>query len=144
MVPFSLSVYFPAGISHLFGRRPAARPSAATAGIKPPSSAAGHSDCQCLPQAVKFHLGTDLSLQMPSDRMPAGSPEATALPEPARKSWGFDGVPLQRWADWLGEKAMPALEAVQEDQAQAKRRFRTAAPQMVVPTVPHVLPVTRW
>ena len=93
---------------------------------------------------MKFHLGSDVSLQMPNDRLPAESAEAAVPAEPARQGWGFDGVPLQRWADWLGEKAMPALEAVQEDQLHAKRRARTAAPQMVVPTIPHVLPVTRW
>ena len=81
-------------------------------------------------------------MQMPSDRLPTGS--AAAAAEPAR-SWGFDGVPLQRWADWLGEKAMPALEAAQEDQLQHKRRSRTAAAQqLVVPAIPHVLPATRW
>jgi hypothetical protein len=58
----------------------------------------------------------------------------------------FEGLPLRRFADRVGEYMMPAFEAMQEDMRKAKRSKKVDVP---VPTVeasniPHFLPFTRW
>ena len=98
-------------------------------------------------QAVKFHLGTDVQIMCPNDRahleqaqLPLG-PASEALP--GQRPQGFDGLVGERLASWLGDKFMPALEAVREDQLQQKRS-RAAPVSLAEPVVPHVLPMTRW
>ena len=60
----------------------------------------------------------------------------------------FDGLPLKAWAEKLGERVMPAYELIKEEQAAAKRAAKALGTkveaQLSVPSIPHVLPFTRW
>ena len=60
----------------------------------------------------------------------------------------FDGLPLKAWAEKLGERVMPAYELIKEEQAAAKRAAKVLGKQvkeqLSVPSIPHVLPFTRW
>ena len=58
----------------------------------------------------------------------------------------FAGLPLHALAEYLGERMMPALEAVKEEQKKQKREAKLHGQevQVAVPYVPPLLPVTRW
>ncbi len=56
-------------------------------------------------------------------------------------------MPLRAWAEALGERVMPAYEAVKEEGKAAKAsavRGAAPPPKMQAPAVPHFLPFTRW
>ena len=60
----------------------------------------------------------------------------------------FEGLPLRAWAEKLGERVMPAYELIKEEQAGAKLAAKalgkTVDAELSVPSIPHVLPFTRW
>lgn len=60
----------------------------------------------------------------------------------------FEGLPLRAWAEKLGERVMPAYEVIKEEQAAAKRAAKALGKkvqaELHIPTIPHVLPFTRW
>ena len=60
----------------------------------------------------------------------------------------FEGLPLQAWAEKLGERVMPAYELIKEEQAAAKRAAKAMGKkveqELAVPSIPHLLPFTRW
>ncbi len=60
----------------------------------------------------------------------------------------FDGLPLKAWAEKLGERVMPAYELIKEEQAAAKRAAKAMGKkveqELAVPSIPHLLPFTRW
>lgn len=60
----------------------------------------------------------------------------------------FEGLPLRAWAEKLGERVMPAYELIKEEQAAAKLAAKalgkTVDAELSVPSIPHVLPFTRW
>lgn len=58
----------------------------------------------------------------------------------------FEGMPFRNFAEKMGENVLPAMQAAREDQRRSKVNGRRAAEnaEIVVPSVPHVLPFTRW
>lgn len=58
----------------------------------------------------------------------------------------FYGLPFYALAEYLGERAMPALEAAKKEQINQKRQARMDGSTMEVkaPYIPPLLPVTRW
>ena len=65
---------------------------------------------------------------------------------PADQSDPFAGLPLHALAEYLGDRMMPALEAVKEEQKKQMREARLQGKEvhMAIPYVPPLLPVTRW
>jgi hypothetical protein len=65
----------------------------------------------------------------------------------------FEGVPLRAWAEKLGEKVMPAYEAVKAEETRRKAERALLAKSGKEPSplaavaplsVPSVFPLTRW
>ena len=101
-------------------------------------------------QSFQLHIGADLKLPTTTTRVQAGvsSPMAAQpLERPATASDYFDGLPLKAWAERLGERVMPTVELVRDENKRVKAagaKLRAAAPELAIPAVPHVLPFTRW
>lgn len=93
-------------------------------------------------QSFSFHLGADL--QIPTEnRRATHNPESAQ--ELSNRSDPFAGLPLQRWAEKMGERIMPAYDLIQEERRKAKIAAKNAPPQpLILPNVPHVLPFTKW
>eukprot|EP00891_Asterochloris_glomerata_P000601 jgi/Astpho2/601/Aster-04449 len=100
-------------------------------------------------KSFALHIGAELRLPTPNrldthtyDPMPAQvQAERAAARDP------FEGLPLKAWADRMGERVMPAFEAVKEEKRRAnleavKRRHEIT--EVPVPKIPHLLPFTRW
>ena len=58
----------------------------------------------------------------------------------------LQGLPFRRFADKLGAAVLPAIEAAQEAERESKLASKHAAEEAEVlgPSVPHMLPFTRW
>lgn len=100
-----------------------------------------------LQKAYKLHIGADFFLPTKTNKpAPVAAPaEKSSLRDP------FDGLPLKAWAERLGERVMPAYELIKEEQKQAKLAAAAAAKSatavvkdLPVPSIPHILPFTRW
>ena len=120
-------------------------------------------------QSFKLHIGGEITLptrfhaplpQPPSTSAAAAAPlsanevAAAAAAESPRLHDPFEGVPLRAWAEKLGERVMPAYEAVKAEEARRKAELlasggpssaallaSAAAPAL---SVPSVFPLTRW
>jgi hypothetical protein len=93
----------------------------------------------------KLHIGADLMIPgMKNLSRQASIAQKRASESDSDAKSG--GLPLQSLAEYLGEKAMPALDAVREEQQRhirdAKVSRRHIEPS--VPYIPPMLPVTRW
>ena len=90
-------------------------------------------------------MGGNLSIPTPDAkaRLEYNHPEAATTPQIHDP---FEGLPFRNFAERMGEKIMPTLSAARDDQRRSMRASCLAAEtaQPVVPTVPHVLPFTRW
>jgi hypothetical protein len=114
-------------------------------------------------QSFKLHIGGDITLptrfQAPSPpsastaaaaSMSANEVAAAAAAESPRLHDPFEGVPLRAWAERLGERVMPAYEAVKAEEARRKAEMLAnggsgQAPLAASPlSVPSVFPLTRW
>ena len=94
-------------------------------------------------QSFAFHLGADINIPTSTPRIQAMSDapvEASSTTDP------FAGLPLQAWAERLGERVMPAYDLIKEERKRAKAAGRPAAAVAAPPiySVPHLLPITRW
>ena len=82
--------------------------------------------------------------------MSANEVAAAAAAESPRLHDPFEGVPLRAWAESLGERVMPAYEAVKAEEARRKAEMLAnggsgQAPLAASPlSVPSVFPLTRW
>ena len=58
----------------------------------------------------------------------------------------FSGIPFRRFAEDMGERIFPAIEATREEQRRSRIESRAAADatQPHIPSIPHILPLTRW
>ena len=58
----------------------------------------------------------------------------------------FEGLPFRSFAEGLGDNILPAIQAAREEQRRGKVQGRVAAEraEVAVPSVPHLLPFTRW
>ncbi len=105
----------------------------------------------CL-QSFNLHIGA--SLRIPTENARTTIPSSTQAQQEQhpittrREAFvdPFEGLPLRRFADRVGEYIMPAFQAMQDDMRKAKRVAKVDVP---VPTVeasniPHFLPFTRW
>jgi hypothetical protein len=96
-------------------------------------------------QTFSLHVGGELHLPT-RGAAAAPAPPAVAAAPPEQHVF-FDGVPLRAWAEALGERVMPAYEAVKDEAKAAKAAAARGAappPEMQAPAVPHFLPFTRW
>ena len=92
-------------------------------------------------QSFSFHLGADLNVPT-DDRRNTHTVDA---PREASAKDPFEGLPLRRWAERMGERIMPAYELIKEEQKKSKLAAKAAPSQEVpVPSIPHLLPFTRW
>lgn len=76
--------------------------------------------------------------------MPRSNPAEIAREAKAHDP--FEGLPLYRLAEYLGDRVMPALEAAKKEQMNQQRqaRLRGELAEVVTPYIPPLLPVTRW
>jgi hypothetical protein len=58
----------------------------------------------------------------------------------------FEGLPFRAFAERMGDRIMPALQAARDDKRRTGVDINNAsqAAQVLVPEVPHLLPFTRW
>lgn len=58
----------------------------------------------------------------------------------------FEGLPFRAFAEKMGDRIMPALQAARDDKRHTGVNAHHGAEtdQFLVPEVPHVLPFTRW
>lgn len=116
-------------------------------------------------QSFKLHIGGEITLPTRFQAPPSASPSsstssspsksanelaAAAAAEAPRLHDPFEGVPLRAWAERLGERVMPAYEAVKAEEARRKKAEAAAkgsgsASFAASPlSVPSVFPLTRW
>lgn len=96
----------------------------------------------CRAQSFSFHLGADL--QIPTDDR-RKTHQAEVFLNGQSSSDPFDGLPLKAWAERMGERIMPTYELIKDEQRKSKALAKNMpAPGPSVPTVPHLLPFTRW
>jgi len=103
-------------------------------------------------KCFKLHIGANLSIPGVENltRVAVDSGEEEQLDARRQGEGGgdpFHGLPLYQLAEYLGERVMPALEAVKEEQLKQKREAQLAGEQQVgvtIPYIPPLLPVTRW
>lgn len=101
------------------------------------------------PQSFQLHIGAALRLPTRTTKIagPAAVPMAAQPLELSRADY-FDGLPLKAWAERLGERVMPTVELVKEEnrrvRAAAQAKLKSATSELPVPAVPHLLPFTRW
>ena len=71
---------------------------------------------------------------------------AFPAPLPCPPSPPLQGLPFRAFAERMGAKVVPVMQAAREAERSHKVTARRAAEQaeVVVPLVPHVLPFTRW
>jgi len=93
-------------------------------------------------KSFSFHLGADL--QIPTDDR-RKTHQAEVFLNGQSSSDPFDGLPLKAWAERMGERIMPTYELIKDEQRKSKALAKNMpAPGPSVPTVPHLLPFTRW
>ena len=93
-------------------------------------------------QSFPFHLGANINVPTSEARyQPEAHPMAAEAP---KKDNPFAGLPLQAWAERLGERIMPAYELIKEEQKKAKLAAKPAVQTQPTFTVPHLFPITRW
>lgn len=93
-------------------------------------------------KSFPFHLGANINVPTSEARY---QPEAEIMPvEAPKKDNPFAGLPLQAWAERLGERIMPAYELIKEEQKKAKLAAKPAVQSPPTVSVPHLLPITRW
>ena len=107
---------------------------------------------RCLPvlQSFKLHIGANLPLPTRAGIVEA-QPNSAAVPAQTLMAEAvtdyFEGLPLKRWAERLGERVMPTVELVKQEQKRAKAaaaELRSRAGEVAVPVVPSFLPFSRW
>lgn len=115
------------------------------------------------PQSFKLHIGGEITLptRFQAAAIPATSTSASAsaneiaaaaAAEAPRLHDPFEGVPLRAWAEKLGEKVMPAYEAVKAEEARRKAEMianggnngNNVVATVASLSVPSVFPLTRW
>lgn len=94
-------------------------------------------------QSFNLHIGGILTI--PSADAKAKPQYINPLEQKNSKD-PFEGLPFRAFAERMGERILPAVEAAREQQRLAAIEGRTAAEssQAIVPLVPHFLPFTRW
>lgn len=98
-------------------------------------------------QSFKLHVGGNLSIpSADATARPMYTPQADKETAAAVARDPFAGLPFHAFAERMGAAVAPALEAAREEQRRAKAEGRAAAESAVplAPTVPHLLPFTRW
>ena len=93
-------------------------------------------------QSFPFHLGANINIPTSEARYKVEAEPLQA--EAPRKDNPFAGLPLQAWAERLGERIMPAYELIKEEQKGAKLAAKPAMQAPATYSVPHLLPITRW
>lgn len=95
-----------------------------------------------------MHVGASINIPCLNNRdLPRpdyGQSQAAAA---AAAADPFEGLPFRAMADRLGEAVMPTMQAAREAERAGRRAQRAAIEQgevVIMPTVPHVLPFTRW
>lgn len=98
-------------------------------------------------QSFKLHIGANLPLPTRAGSIDSlQSPQEAGTAAEAVTDY-FEGLPLKQWAERLGEKVMPTVELVREEQKRAKAaavELRSRAGELAVPHVPSFLPFTHW
>ena len=99
-------------------------------------------------QTFDLHVGATLPLPT-KDKRNTHQPEL--LPTPGQKlasatlSDPFAGLPFRNLAEKLGAPMAPAVEQMRADKRKARAAGQAAAAAAIeLPSVPHVLPFTRW
>lgn len=95
-------------------------------------------------RSFSLHIGA--SLKIPGvENLTRVAPLSKSQPLEAHAD-PFAGLPLHAFAEYLGERMMPALEAVKEEQKKQVREAQLQGKEVhvVIPYVPPLLPVTRW
>ena len=94
-------------------------------------------------QSFPFHLGATINVPTSEARY---QPQANAMPmaEAPKRDSPFAGLPLQAWAERLGERIMPAYELIKEEQKKSKLAAKPAVETPPTYAVPHLFPITRW
>jgi len=94
-------------------------------------------------QSYTLNIGAMLTL--PSSDAHA-KPEYSKLEESSSMHDPFEGLPFRAFAERMGERILPTVEAARQHQRQSvvEGRIYAEKAQPVVPHVPHILPFTRW
>lgn len=123
---------------------PSKQPEAADAAGQQPEAAISSAEKI---KSFKMHIGANLSiptrnareLPMP-EQLPSASQQGVVDP--------FEGLPFRAFAERMGERMLPALEAARAAEREAKLAGRGGADvaelEAFIPPVPHLLPFTRW
>lgn len=91
-------------------------------------------------QSFSFHIGADLPIPT-ADKRKTHTVDAPAQSEASSTADPFAGLPLQAWAERLGERIMPAYELVKEEQMKAKLATKQTQPKEVqIPAIPTPFP----
>jgi hypothetical protein len=95
-------------------------------------------------QSYKLHIGGNLSI--PSSNATAKPQYTHQEAEPHRMYDPFEGLPFRAFAERMGDRIMPALQAARDDKRRTGVDVNNSyeSSQILVPEVPHVLPFTRW
>ncbi len=95
-------------------------------------------------RSFSLHIGANLKIPGVENLTRVAPVSETQPVQPAADP--FAGLPLHALAEYLGDRMMPALEAVKEEQKKQMREARLQGKevQMAIPYVPPLLPVTRW
>ncbi|KAL6776317.1 hypothetical protein ACKKBG_A20650 [Auxenochlorella protothecoides x Auxenochlorella symbiontica] len=118
-------------------------PSAALAFENAPSKRAVNKS-YVLHIGAALNIPTDNARERPAMQQQPALSSQSADPTAVRDP--FEGVPFRGLADKLGEMMMPSVEAMREQQRMSATQLRLAAEaaEVMVPAVPHLLPITRW
>ncbi|KAK9817942.1 hypothetical protein WJX72_004602 [[Myrmecia] bisecta] len=104
-------------------------------------------------KTFSLHIGADLKIPTQNARhvIAADAEAANSMQQPITSrreavTDPFEGLPLRRFADRLGEHIFPAFQAMQEDMKRAKSMAKqeVAAPVVEASSIPSFLPFTRW
>ena len=95
--------------------------------------------------SFKLHIGANLTIPGMNnlskvEAAPVSEPSSSKAEDP------FAGLPLHALAEYLGDRIMPALEAVKEEQKKQMRDAKHMGREVdvTIPYIPPLLPVTRW
>jgi hypothetical protein len=114
-----------------------------------PSSLISHLNTPSL-QSFGLHVGGMISI--PSKDAQARpqythyQPYTAGAPLPDGVTDPFEGLPFRAFAEKMGDRIVPVVQAAREDHRRAVKEGRAAADaaQPAAITVPHLLPFTRW
>lgn len=98
-------------------------------------------------KTLHLHIGADLQIPVRENKFEHPSREEQNQAAAPHRDF-FEGLPLRAWAEKLGERVMPAYELIKEEQAAAKNAAKALGKkvneELSVPSIPHMLPFTRW